>query len=208
MKSLIRKDLFLLKNSKKTLAIIILFSIFLIIFSNKTDNKLTIDIMMFSLMYTIFSVSYTSLFFDSDSKFNEYMELIPITKKEYVKSKFYFAFIFYILETIFSIIYIRFLNELFSYSLMIKIMSIQFILGGLILYTYFKKGDMNDVIKIVKYSFFIIFLLMIFILKISEKINLNHFEFKETYSLVIFILSIIIFFVFMKLSIGREDRIC
>lgn len=208
MKSLIRKDLFLLKNSKKTLAIIIIFSIFLIIFSNKTDNKLTIDIMMFSLMYTIFSVSYTSLFFDSDSKFNEYMELIPITKKEYVKSKFYFAFIFYILETIFSIIYIRFLNELFSYSLIIKIMSIQFILGGLILYTYFKKGDMNDVIKIVKYSFFIIFLLMIFILKISEKINLNHFEFKEIYSLVIFILSIIIFFVFMKLSIGREDRIC
>ena len=206
MKSLMKKDLYLLRESKRTIILILIFIVVAYCLGLNERQSTTAMMFSFSILYLMFSLSYNSLYYDSNTDFIKYINFLPVTRRDYVKSKFYFAIIFYLIETFIGIVLMRFIFKNLNIGIVFKLISIQIISGGLIIYKYFKKGGMEDVTRIIKTIFWCVFLLMILFAKFADKLNLTGNISPRVSSIILYAVSIAVYFIFMKITVNKEEK--
>lgn len=212
MRSLLRKDLILLKNYKRSVLLMILFLAISIIsssFSTK-DITMSIYIVLMSSLFLMFSLSYSSLFYDDISKFDEYIKFMPVENNLYIKSKYYFALIIYILEfIIMAVVGIKLLGFQ-NINIALILISAQILTGGILINIFFKYGQ--EKMKSISTGIFLMSLVFILlIVKFGNgiiSIGLLTIEYLKILPFILVFISIIIFFIIMKLTINREMEKC
>ena len=206
MKSLLKKDLYLLKSSKMNMVIILMFIGVAFCVGLNEKHNITTMVFVFAIIYMMFSLSYNSLYYDSNTDFNKYINFLPVTKRDYIKSKFYFAIVFYLIETVIGLLLMRFIFKQLNTDLVLKLISVQIISGGLIIYEYFKKGGMEDVTRIIKIIFWCVFLLMLLFAKFEDRLNLTGNISPRASSIILYAVSIAVYFIFMKITVNKEEK--
>lgn len=208
MKSLLYKDLLLLRNYRKSILIMILFGIIALLSGNSNGGGMEIYIVLYSALYLIFSLSFSSLYYDGSSKFVEYVDILPISKKTYVKSKYYFAGKIYFFELILMIALGRFLFNFENLSVYITIIAAQTIKGSILIDVFFKYGA--DKMRIMISSIFIITLiLLLLLLKLGAgliSIFLISIDYMKIFPWILLIISILIYILFMEKTVRMEEK--
>lgn len=206
IKSLIKKDFILLKTYKKAMLIMLFFFIVTIILNYKNDfkNSLNLYIVLISLFYFLFSLSYASLYVDESSKFYEYIKILPLSKRDYIKAKYYFAAMIYFIEFIIFILGTKEIN--FS----IILISFQILMGAIIINVFFKYGQAK--MRLVLTSLFVIsFLLLGIFTKLGFNLlreSINGLSYMKLIPYIVFLFSIIIFLLFMNKTIKEVEKKC
>lgn len=217
IKSLLKKDFILLKTYKKSILLMSLFFLISIISTIKSSSRdnISIYIVLISVFYLLFSLSYSSLYIDDGSKFYEYVKFLPINIKDYVKSKYYFAGIIYFIEFIIFILIAIFLFNLETLKVPIVLISAQILTGGIIINVFFKYGQ--EKVRFISTSLFMIsFLILLAFTKLGMgllsigilSIGILSIEYMKFFPFVFLIISIIVFIVFMNKTVKMEEEKC
>lgn len=212
IKSLLKKDFILLKIYKKSILLMSLFFLISIVSTIKSSSKnnISIYIVLISVFYLLFSLSYSSLYIDDGSRFYEYVKFLPINIKDYVKSKYYFAGIIYFIEFIIFILIAIFLFNLETLKVPIVLISAQILTGGIIINIFFKYGQ--EKVRFISTSLFMMsFLILLAFTKLGMgllSIGLLSIDYMKFFPFVFLIISIIVFIIFMNKTVKMEEEKC
>lgn len=108
IKSLIAKDLIILKSSKKSMLTVLILYIILILANKDSADILIVGSMMIIFMFALFSLS--TFNYDEKSNTDKYILTLPVDKKSVLKAKYLLLIISILFGIIVSIIFAIIVN--------------------------------------------------------------------------------------------------
>ena len=208
MKSLVLKDIYLLKSSKKFLLIPFIFALMSSILNvlnferGNTNKNIFSSIAIFMIFYFI----YFSFSFDDESKFLDYVRAMPLKLEDYVKGKYIFSLIVYVfMYLILMIINLGDMNLTSNIYVSLIQCGIMSIMGSIILMLIFKFGIKN-ISQILSIVYFALIMLYTFGDKLGIEIGeINIGAVFQNFNILILvgvlILSVAAYFLMQKMSV-------